>query len=93
MGARTSSNNSLWVGTALAVLVLVGVLYWWRDDIGRWLTTATIQVSDEPAQVEERPVLDQPETSGPQDDLDVRPEPILPVPSEEADPPAERQAD
>ncbi len=37
MTARQAETRSYWIGAILGVIVLIAALYWWRDDIGRWI--------------------------------------------------------
>lgn len=87
MNARAARNNGLWVGTALAVLVILAAAYWWRDDLSRWLTTTATPVMDEAAGAEDGPVLVEPTTSGPQGEVEGRSEPGLASPPAEAEEP------
>lgn len=88
MTARAERNNGLWVGTALAVLVILAAAYWWRDDLRRWLTTTATPVMDQAAGAEDGPVLVEPATSGPQGEVEGRSEPGLAAPPAVAEEPA-----
>lgn len=37
MTARQAETRSYWIGAILGVILLFAALYWWREDIGRWI--------------------------------------------------------
>lgn len=37
MNAQRDGNGGYWMSAIIAVILILAAIYWWRDDLGRWL--------------------------------------------------------
>lgn len=38
MNAQQAQTRGYWMGAIIAVMLILAAVYWWRDDLGRWIS-------------------------------------------------------